>query len=197
MGGFGSGRQGGKLTTSNTWRLDVRRLHRSGLLVPGKAFNWEWSENGERAAYIGIYVNERHITLKYRIRKCGDEWENKEYPVTLEWTACHFGGQRPWFLCPCCGRRAAVLFGREIYACRRCHNLAYPCQREDKHGRLLSRAQKIQRRLSWDGPNGWHKPKGMHWRTFERLVLEHERFDKASWLALAEKFNLFHGGPDD
>ena len=170
-------------------RLDVRRHHGDSLLAPGQAFNWMWSRNGERMADIGITVHEHHVTLRYRSRHQGGEWEDKEYPVALEWTDCHFGGQRPWFLCPCCGRRVAVLFGGSVYACRHCHDLAYPCQREAAHSRLQSRALKIRNRLGWDGEYG-PKPKGMHWRTFERLESEYERFTAASWLAIAERFGF-------
>jgi hypothetical protein len=34
------------------------------------------------------------------------------------------------------------------------------------------------------------KPKGMHWRTFERLVQEYKRFNAASWFALARRYRL-------
>ena len=193
MGGYGSGRGwrgDGKRTTSDMRRLDVRRLHKDGLLTLGQAFNRQWSRNGERIADINIRVEEGRIVLLYRSRDNGGEWQDMEYPVPLDWTACHLGGQRPWFLCPCCYRRVAVLFGGKMFACRHCHNLAYDCQREAEHSRLLGRAQKIQRRLGWDGPHGWRKPKGMHWRTFERLVREHERFDAASWVAAAERFGM-------
>lgn len=193
MGGYGSGRQGGKRTTNGMWRLDVHYLHRHGMLTPGRVSDLSWSRNGERLASIGVWAEAGRVILKYRSRPRGGEWEDKEYPVPLEWTDCHFGGQRPWFLCPCCYRRVAVLYGGSIYACRHCHNLVYDCQRADEHSRLLGRAQKIQRRLGWDGPHGWRKPKGMHQRTFDRLVREHERFDRASWMAVAEKFNLFPG----
>lgn len=191
MGGYGSGRRySSKKTTGDMWRLDVYYLHKHGMLAPGSASTLNWSRNGQHLASIGMWAEEGRIILKYRTRARGGEWENKEYPVPLEWTACHFGGQRPWFLCPRCYRRVAVLFGGKMFACRHCHNLAYDCQREAEHSRLLGRAQKIQRRLGWDGPNGWRKPKGMHWRTFEKLVAEHERFERASWAALVEGFGI-------
>ena len=119
------------------------------------------------------------VTLMYRHRLRGDEkWEGMEYPVGLEWTACHYGGKRPWFLCPCCGRRVAVLYGARIYACRHCHNLAYDSQRETKYGRLLNRAHTLRARL--DGDNGWSKPKGMHQKTFDRLLAEYCHYEEAA-----------------
>lgn len=190
MGGYGSGRRySSKKATNDMWRLDVYYLHKHGMLAPGRVSDLSWSRNGERLASIGIWAEGGRIILKYRTRPRGGDWEDKEYPITIEWTGCHFGGQRPWFLCPCCGRRVAVLYGGSIYACRHCHNLAYGCQREAAHSRLLNRALKVRDRLGWKSDWG-DKPKGMHWKTFERLVAEHERFKAASWTAVAEKFGM-------
>ena len=53
MGGFGSGRgQGGKDTTSDMRPLDIRRMQRDGLLIPGRASGWHWTRNGEEVASI-------------------------------------------------------------------------------------------------------------------------------------------------
>jgi len=40
-----------------------------------------------------------------------EEWQSEDYPVEVEWTACNYGGSRPWFRCPArgCGRRVAIL----------------------------------------------------------------------------------------
>jgi hypothetical protein len=191
MGGSGSGNhwRSGKRTTSDMLRLDVYYLHKHGMLALGRVSTLNWNRNGERLASIGIWADNGRIILKYRFRPPGGEWEDKEYPAAIGWTACHFGGKRPWFLCPCCGRRVAVLYGGSIYACRHCHNLAYDCQRKAAHRRLLDRALKIRERMGWETDWG-AKPKGMHWKTFERLVAEYERFDAASWVATAERFGM-------
>lgn len=94
--------------------------------------------------------------------------------VDLEWTPCNFGGMRPWFRCPGCGRRCAVLYwtgGR--FLCRCCLGLAYPSQRESPAERAKRRAAKIRKRL---GGDPWihaplpEKPPRMHWSTYWRLV---------------------------
>lgn len=48
MGGRGSGRryQGGKRTTSDMLRLDVRLLQRKEWLMPGRLIDLNWSSNG-------------------------------------------------------------------------------------------------------------------------------------------------------
>ena len=107
----------------------------------------------------------------------------------------HYGGRRPWFLCPKegCGRRVAILFGGSIFACRHCHKLAYECQRETNDDRAMRRADTIRRRLGWRpgiaNPTGW-KPKGMHWRTYLRFLEEYNAFAQASWSGIAEQLGL-------
>ena len=92
--------------------------------------------------------------------------------IKFDWTACHFGGYRPWFLCPKCGRRVAILYGGKHYYCRNCWNLAYPSENESKTSRLLRKANEIKRRLNCEpGIKNeiLFKPKGMHQKTFDRL----------------------------
>lgn len=173
----------------------MRWLHREGFLIPGRSSNVKWSRNGERVADINIRVEDGRVILFYSVSSNGGEREAMEYPVPLDWTSCHFSARRPWFLCPCCGRRVAVLFGGKVFACRHCHNLAYDCQREAAHSRLQSRALKIRDRLGWKSDWG-DKPKGMHWKTFARLVAEYDRFDTALWKVVAERFKLFPDNPD-
>ncbi len=70
-----------------------------------------------------------------------------------------------------------MLYGGKIFACRRCHGLAYPSQNESASDRTARRADSIRAKLGWDAGilNGDSpKPKGMHWRTFERLLDEHD-----------------------
>ena len=198
MGGFGSGRrQGGKSTTSDMRAFDVRRLQRAGLLTPGRAFVWHWTCNDETLASIQVRTEVDRMILSYRTQRNGDEWQPMEYPVNLEWTPCHLGGRRVWFLCPTkeCGRRVAILFGGAVFACRHCHKLAYYCQRETDDDRAMRRAETIRRRLGWEAgianPEGC-KPKGMHWRTFERLKAEHDAFANFSWAKMGERIDLMN-----
>ena len=198
MGGFGSGRgQGGKSTTSDMHPLDIRLLHRAGLLTPGRVFSWHWSVCGREVFSIQARSEAERLILNYRTRSRSGEWQPKEFPVYLEWTNCTLGGRRPWFLCTTkgCGRRVAILFGGSIFACRHCHKLAYECQRETNDYRAMRRADTIRRRLGWGAgianPEG-SKPKGMHWRTFGRLVAEYRAFANASWAASADRLGLMN-----
>jgi hypothetical protein len=135
------------------------------------------------------------VILNYRSRSNGGEWQPMECPVYLEWTPCNLGGRRAWFLCPArgCGRRVAILYGGSIFACRHCHKLAYQCQRETDDDRAMRRADTIRRRLGWEPGilnGGGGKPKGMHWRTFERMKAEYAAFANASWAGMAERLGL-------
>ncbi len=193
MGGFGSGRNGGKSTTGDMWALDIRRIQRAGRLTPGQSFGWKWTCNGESVANINIRTNDDRVTLNYRARDQGGEWQTMIYPVRLSWTRCNFGGQRAWWLCPAagCGRRVAVLYGGKVYACRHCYQLAYGTQRQQPHDRACSRADKLRDRLGWEAGilngNGI-KPKGMHWATFGRLEAQHDALVNQGIAGIMAKF---------
>ena len=200
MGGRGSGRRwrsGAGYTTEDYRTFDVRRLQRDGLLKAGHAFSWQWLRNGEEVASIRVETEEGRIILSYRHRSRGGEWESMEYPVALDWTPCAYGGRRAWFICPArgCGKRVAILYCGGVFACRRCYRLAYPRQRESAPDRAARRAGKIRKRLGWkpgilNGVGG--KPKGMHGRTFQRLMCEHDVLadvalaDIQRWLGIAK-----------
>ena len=173
----------------------MRRWHREGRLRPGLFFSWSWTCNGEPFGDIKVRTEADAVVLVYRMRNRGDaEWKSVEQRVPITWTACHLGGSRPWFICSVhsngryCGRRVAVLYiAGELFACRRCYGLAYASQREALHHRGVGKAQKIRMRLG-GSPNMFEefpdKPKGMHWRTYDRLRHMHDVAEGRSASAL-------------
>ena len=106
MGGVGSGnwyRFDKKTTTGECHSVDVRYLHREGLLKPGRWFALRWSRAERETGSIGGVVEgtepPERVILTYRHRSGpSGEWEDVREPVPLTWTACNFGGQRPWFV---------------------------------------------------------------------------------------------------
>lgn len=183
MGGPGSGNRWrvGKNTVESYFRLDVRWLRRAGYLRRGWTGSIRWTRNGAPAADIDVVAFDDHLVLDYRQRSGGQDWSPMRYPVRLDQTACHLGGMRLWFRCPAqgCGRRVAFLYGGTVFACRKCHQLVYGCQNDDRAGRAMRRADKLRERLDWEPgianqPGG--KPRWMRWRTFNRLVAEHNEF---------------------
>lgn len=198
MGGSGSGQRWDAKDTTDDYRsIDVRRWQRDGLLAPHRIFGWQWSRDGEVVASIRVRTEPDRVILTYRHRSGGEDWKDENYPIYLSWSDCHQGGQRPWFLCPArgCGRRVAVLYGGEIFACRHCYQLAYPSQRETSGDRAARRADKIREKLGWPGGilegSGWGKPKGMHWATFERLTAQHDALAQKSLDGVIRRFGLF------
>ncbi|MBS1169616.1 MAG: hypothetical protein H6R01_534 [Burkholderiaceae bacterium] len=197
MGGTGSGRgyRFGKDTTDDYLYLDVRWLQRSGLLELGKDSTLTWRRNGEPTGNINIISEGHHLRLIYKHRRPGREWQDEDYSIRLEWTPCHFGGLRAWFICPAngCGKRIAILYGGAIFLCRHCHRLAYSCQRERGYDRLARKADKIRDRLGWEAGilNGrGTKPKGMHRRTYLRLRWQHDGLVQASLAGIALNFGM-------
>lgn len=195
MGGYSSGRHGGKRTTNDMHVLDIRKIARAGLLKPGCSFNWQWTCNGEKIASIRLRTEADRVVFDYRTRNHGDDWQDMHYPVYLAWSGCNYGGQRGWWLCPAagCGRRVAVLYGGKVYACRQCHKLAYRTQRQQPHARACGQADKLRYQLGWEAGilngNG-SKPKGMHWQTFERLQAAHDGLIDKSLRLTVFKFGL-------
>lgn len=202
MGGIGSGRYwrwDEKTTTDDMRSIDVRRWSREGLLREGQHFGWSWSVEGETVASIRAASHLGFVRLMYRARHSGGDWRDMRYRVELDYQQCNFGGRRVWFTCPAkgCGARVAKLYGGEIFACRKCHDLTYPSQKELCYQRAFRRADKIRERLGWetgfDSLPG-EKPKGMHWTTFGRLTSELAHAERIAYAGIASHMSEFRAG---
>jgi hypothetical protein len=208
VGGVGSGnwyRFNKKGTTQGCHSVDVRYLHRNGLLKPGTRFSLRWSRAERETDSIGGIVEgaeaPERVILTYRHQRGpGGEWEDVREPVPLTWTACNFGGERPWFICPGagCDRRVAILYGPGRYfLCRHCYDLTYQSQRDNKMYRALHRAQKIREQLGGSAnmmepfPE---KPKGMHWSTYERLWRQHHEAEIEQLIGMREWIDKLEKG---
>jgi len=90
----------GRATCESCISIDVRRWHREGRLDPGLSFSSSWIRGGELSASIDVHAETDAVVLMYRARGWGDgEWKPLEQRIPIIWTACHFGGHRPWFVC--------------------------------------------------------------------------------------------------
>ena len=170
MGGPGSGmwyRWDTRTTLDQVKRLDVRWLHRRVYLD-----RWPhlvtWSRRGQPNGSVNITLVDGRLVVEYRCRRREtDPWEDMRQVIPLDWTSCHYGGQRPWFRCPGCQRRVAVLCGYDrLFLCRHCYQLPFTSQYETRLDRLSRKLRKLQDRI---GHQYSRKPKGMHWRTWERF----------------------------
>jgi hypothetical protein len=174
----------GKATVESCRCIDVLDWHRRGCLRSPRRFPWAWRQDGERVASINVETERHRVSLKYRSRSYGESWTDVEQRFPVVWTPCRFGGHRPWFVCSVCangtycGRQVTKLYqaGR-LFACRHCSRLAYASQQESAHERGLRKAQTIRMRLGGTAnmlDDFAEKPKGMHWRTYERLCCVHD-----------------------
>jgi hypothetical protein len=133
--------------------------------------------SGERSGSIDVSTERDAVVLSTRHGPATDgKTIFQRVPIT--WTDLHFGGRRPWFICRCCGRRVAILYGlRDYFACRHCYELAYESQQEPIRMRGLLKAQKIREHFGAK-PNVFdpfpEKPPRMHWRTYQRLRRTYE-----------------------
>ncbi len=175
---YGAGRPGWRVKAENCLRLDVRDLARRQLL-DGASFAWSWSNSvtGEKLGSISVTTRPEWATLSFSsggLPVCQD--------IQVINTPCHFGGTRPWFLSPCCGRRVGVLYFRAgRFKCRTCGCVAYASQSQDDIGRSWLRQRKLEQRIA----DNWSRPRGMHRANYERIVnrimaCEHAR-DVALW----------------
>jgi hypothetical protein len=145
---------GARTTCESCAWIDVRRWHHEGRLRAGQCFSWSWTRSGEPAGSITVRAECDAVVLIYRSQRWGSsDWKSIQQRVPISLTACHFGGQRPWFVCPVycngryCGRRAAILYGAgELFACRRCYDLSYASQQQTALHRSLGQARKIKDR---------------------------------------------------
>ncbi|MGZ8945021.1 MAG: hypothetical protein ACXW1W_06290 [Methylococcaceae bacterium] len=168
-------------------KIDLRKWEREGLLSPGNGFTWHWICNNETVSEITVRVQTESLTLSYR---------NRSQSVTLATSSCNLGGCRYWFRCGC-GKRVAILYaGDSRFACRRCLNLNYKTQHQERHERLAKKAHEIRDSLDW--PRGFNngtgpKPKGMHWRTFERISVKAENAVEKCNAAARSRFKEYEG----
>ena len=181
---WGAGRPGWHVKAEQCLRLDVRHWQRDGLLAPGRMGEWEWRDaTGHKVAGVTFTVTDGAVTLTRGGRlpsgvrgnvatlgaaACPPAGNIATQVLPITRTACHFGGDRPWFACPQCHRRAAVLYLRDHFgfACRPCAQVAYASQSEDAIARAWRCQGKVEGRLGAHGS----KPPGMHRTTHAKLA---------------------------
>jgi hypothetical protein len=185
MGGIGSGRQFHFSTRSYTddyLDLDIRTLNQRGWLDKTTYQNLSWKRNGQEIGSVKFLVWTRvqfpdekpNVTLRYKSRTNGGEWKELNYPIELETTKCNFGGERYWFKCPECNKRACVLYGGTIFKCRTCHGLVHKSRNESALDQATRRLDKEKCKLwpdeslcFYDSVDWLDKPKWIRCNTFE------------------------------
>ncbi len=195
MGGHGSGqyyRGSSRTTCEEVKRIDMRYLKKQNLLKPNYYGSLSWNCGGEPSGHIHYSMFDDKMILKYSYRQYGDdEWHPVEQTVWFDRTRPNYGGERKWFLCPRCDARVAILYGADVkFYCRHCYQLPYASQGEDYLDRMQRKADKINLKLDPDDLEGdfYYKPKGMHQRTFDRLISTNNRLQEAIEIGFLSKF---------
>lgn len=152
MGGFRSGRRGGRATkglVEHCLVLDSQHWTHEGLLVPGhhRCGVYQWGKRSWVCFESQMTAGGPALRLMYFVRG----GERLDYLVRLATTTPHFGGIRWWFLCPlvlngnACSRRVGKLYlppGANYFGCRHCHQLTYLSTRKSRaYERALRMAQ--------------------------------------------------------
>ncbi len=186
MGGYGSGRQYHYSTRSYTddyLDLDIRTLNQRGWLDKTTCQNLSWKRNGKEIGSVqflvwtgGQFPNKKpNITLRYKSRTNGGDWQELNYEIELETTKCNFGGERYWFKCPECNKRACVLYGGTIFKCRSCHGLVHKSRNESTLDQAIRAFHKKKDQLApnahlsfYDSIEWLENPKWMRYKTFKK-----------------------------
>ena len=184
-----AGRSGWRRKIERTLSLDIRELARLGCLRPGAdPLGWHWLHLQTRTESVDLGVQPRaeRLELSYRLNSpnlekgaMGGEWRRES--ILLDHTPCHYGGCRPWFRCPYCEHRRALLYlstnrgGGSFHCsfrCRTCAQLAHTVEAEGAIGRMWRKQKKLMARLATadrSDPNP-PRPKGMHEHTYRGLL---------------------------
>ena len=179
---------GGRPICERRSSVDIRALRRRCSLFPGLTFSQDFTGS------VSIVTEHDALMLIYSVQRPGTtELRPARQRVAITWTDCALGGRRPWFRCAC-GRRVAILYAsRALYKCRQCCGLAYASQSEGPCDRNRRRIQKIRMRLG-GGRSVLdpfpEKPRGMHWRTYDRLRAQATTAEASSIALIAERWGL-------
>ena len=207
MGGWGSGRQGGRPTKENSLVVDLGLMLRSGWIRDGASGSGllRWLRNDEEYAttshrYDMRDPNNASLTLIYRRRRYGEDWTSREQRIRLSYTVPPYGGRRWWMLCPVNGDRIGKLYlpsGGDIFAGRRAWRIAYQSQRITERDRVFEALFRLQRKLGCT--QGWEqpimRPKGMWRRTFERFEDEYWDLDARCGVEMMSALSVLRGLP--
>jgi hypothetical protein len=147
--------------------------------------------------FSGFTINNE----KYPIKAVFQENEfiittnSKNYCISVEKEACHFGGFRYFLRCPVstCNRRMRKLYHyQNCIVCRCCLKLGYYSQRVTPCLRNRHMMNKVEDKLKRVGGTLQSKPKWMRKVTFEKLRDKYWKYDEKHEAAFCkESLELF------
>ncbi len=207
MGGFGSGRSSGMPVVESGLTLDINHLIRKRFIIPGKhvygGIRWTNTTTGKKTAEIGYEAamlpdEANWVRLHYTVNS-----QPMDYRVWLTTSPCNYGGIRWWWLCPFKALMVSKLYlppGGKTFASRKAYRLPYRSQRQAGIDRTHQQQARIFEKLGakYDYYDGFipPRPKGMHTKTYNRLVADleaaieaHEHVYVAGLMRLMDRFS--------
>jgi len=198
-GSINSGRRSGsanvKPLLEDNIGISCHELNRKGLLSPGKIFYIDYNTGSIKTLSLNVEAQTDALHLRYQIN--GRAYTQT---VSIQHQSCHYGGKRPYFVCPKCFQKRTDLYLGKTgdFRCRVCQAYAYRSQRLNAHQRNFQRAMLLKKKLTGaDQPYFCiEKPKGMWNRTFNKIVdkiIMHETASCGLFIeycnVVVEKFN--------
>ncbi|MEN3976446.1 hypothetical protein [Emcibacter sp. SYSU 3D8] len=191
MGGWNSGRRGGRPTVESGLTISLPWLIRRGGMVSGGGGSGTvtWSTNGQQTSSIGYSYGMWEpdfpwMELRFTCTPYGSEPRSANQRISLTCTRPNYGGRRWWMLCPQTNKRVLKLHlppGGDKFLSREAWGLGYRSQRVSHSERTLEKLFKLQQKLG--GEPGWDRglprPKGMWQRTYDRHLDRYDELDVA------------------
>lgn len=198
MGGYGSGRWGGRATIEGTESLvlDINWLVRQRLVLKGQRCEGTLTIGDRLVTRLSISCDPAK-SMFLELDGHARTFEHGNFAlrqrIGLQWAPTNFGGHRWLFICPLRGDPVQKLYlpnGAQRFAGRRAYRLQYLSQRLTPTDRLARKARRLHRKLGGDGMElgqpSPERPKGMRRATYKRLV--------ACWLAADAAADLAWAG---
>lgn len=178
---FGPGRPSTHGKVEEHKSIDIRWMAREGLLVRGKSGAIVWSSQGHDTEKVRYEIGfDDMVTFRYSYAGHNGLWQPVERRLDLTHSEQYLGGQRPWMICPECGKRVAIVYIDDArIACRLCLDLVYASQSERYFDRADRMANRVLAKLI-DGGDQVLKPKRMRWATFDRLYRKYIELQDAA-----------------
>ena len=188
MGGYGCG--GKNQTHDYTSRYKTLDSFMFGQCIPiMERKGMEQFENSYRwndGSSIGVILYPDRLWVGYSWTHQGKREEIRD-TFYFDTVPNNYGGQRYYFSCPSCGRRCRLLYHHRVrFKCRQCARLNYSSQQVTKGpdeaahrlNQFLRNKFGQDKRLSpmeltYLLPPD--RPKGMHQKTYERLLREYDQ----------------------
>ncbi|WP_459922986.1 hypothetical protein [Desulfatiferula olefinivorans] len=174
MGGPGSGRKfrHQKPLTGEVPGIDIRDIKKSCGLIPGSQLYFQWARICQIHYRLNVAVHDGYLFLSFSSLRNGFKQQ-----IDITYTDCHFGSQRPWFTCPHCGKRVAILYaGEDRFLCRVCSNITYASCNETPLERNFRKLNKLREIIGAERgafhPLPLLKPKNMHEKKWVEIRLK-------------------------